>query len=80
MKINWFNIAGITALVLLVGLTGFGAWNYYFHKPVPTVQNYTAPVTNNSYEVKAKQHLITGLYGGRREGAWEGGLTIGWLW
>ena len=80
MKVDWLKIIGIVCLVSLLGLIGFGAWNYYFHKPIPVVNTYTAPVTQIHNEIKAKQHLMTGAYLGRSGDATEIGLTVGWLW
>jgi hypothetical protein len=76
MKIEWLKITGVVLIICLSGLILWGAGNYYFRKPIPIVNNYTAPVTNIHNEIKAKQHLITGLYGNKDT---YGGF-IGWLW
>lgn len=75
-KINWLKVIGAVSTVCLVGAVLWGCYNFYFKKPIPIVNNYTAPVTQTTYEVKSKQHLITGLYGNKN----EIGVVIGWLW
>jgi hypothetical protein len=81
MQINWLRVTGAVASTILSGAILYGTYQYYFgKKPQQTIQNYNSPVTQNHYEIKHKQHLITGIYGGKNKKGWEGGVSIGWLW
>jgi hypothetical protein len=75
-QIDWLKIIGTIAIICLVGIILYGAYSYYFKKPIPVVNNYTAPVTQNTYQIKNKQHLITGIYGNKD----TIGISVGWLW
>ena len=79
-KIDWFKVVGTVATVVVAGLVLYGAFQYYFKKPIPVVNNYTAPVTQIHNEIKAKQHLMTGIYAGKCGTGYEGGIIISWLW
>jgi hypothetical protein len=80
MKVDYLKIAGVVAIIIIVFLLGWASYNYYFKKPIPVVNNYTAPVTQVHNEIKAKQHLLTSIYIGRNGNANEFGGSVGWLW
>ena len=59
--INWFRVAGTVALIVLIGLIGFGAYQFYFCKPTPIIQNTTVQpggVANFNTQKPEKRFLI----------------------
>ena len=80
VKIDWLKIAGVVAIVCLIVLGGYGAYNYYFCKPTPIVQYYTVmpggKIEQKTEQKKTGGHIFTGIYGNKNT---VGGV-IGWLW
>jgi hypothetical protein len=71
--------------ICLVLLVCWGAYKFYFMKPVPNTQTITVMpgATANIKQVeelKKAQHLITGLYLGKSGDATEYGVEVSWLW
>jgi hypothetical protein len=48
MKIDYLKIIGIIAIIIIVGVVLFGAYKYYFSKPMPTIINNTYQVAGNN--------------------------------
>ena len=73
------KIVGYIAITILGGFILFGAYQYYFKKPVPIVNNTTVESGATMQVEQGKQnsqHIITGLYGNHK----EVGIWFGWLW
>lgn len=71
--------------IILLCLCGYGAYKFYFMKPVPNTQSITVMpgATANIKqveEIKKNQHLITGVYVGKSGDGFEGGVQVSWLW
>ena len=67
--------------VILLCFVGYGAYKFYFMKPVPNTQSFTIMpgATANIKqveEIKKNQHLMTGVYFSKD----EIGGTVSWLW
>lgn len=66
MKIDWLKIAGTVAIAVVVSVVLFGAYQYYFKKPVPVINNYTVQsggtITQNP-EKKGGHWAVGGIVG-----------------
>lgn len=80
MKLDWLKLIGIAAIVSLIVMAGWACYKYYFCKPIPVVNNYTAPVTQIHNEIKKAQHLYTGVFCGFAGKDKMVGGEVGWLW
>ena len=70
---------------LFVAFVCFGAYQYYFKKPTPIINNTTVQPgatlnVEQSKQVNTSGRLYTGVYGGRDGSGTEVGIAIGWLW
>jgi hypothetical protein len=81
--INWYRV--ITSLVafIFIGLILWGAYQFYFNKPEPIVNNHYIAMPNSNQTVNQPVNkknnngrLLTGVYGNNKE--WGG--VIGWIW
>lgn len=86
MKIDWLKIIGAVSIVVLVCLIGYGAYEFYFEKPIPIINNTTVQsggqvhVEQSVPKVSKSGHLYTGVYGGKSGNGSDLGIEIGWLW
>ena len=66
MKIDWLKIIGTVAMVILVGLIGFGAYQYYFVKPIPVINNYVVQpggnITQNQQQKVKVNRFAIGIF------------------
>jgi hypothetical protein len=85
MNTWWFKSITLFLSAMLLGLIINGAYQFYFKKPTPIVNNTTLQpgATLNVKQAEPEQstgRLYTGVYGGRSGGGNEIGIEVGWLW
>ena len=80
MNINWFKIYGSVAIIIVIAFLCYGAYRFYFDKPVPVVNNVTA-MPGSNFDVKQGSEsklgrLFTGLSGNKDTLM----VQVGWIW
>ncbi len=66
MSINWFKVIGVVSTICLVAFIGYGAYRFYFGKPVPQNHYYTVQAggtINQNPPKKEKNWAIGGFIG-----------------
>ncbi len=80
MVVDWLKIWGTVAITVVLTFVLYGAYRFYFDKPVPIVNNSTFATGSRPVISQAsggtKGHLMTGVSFNQKDVM----LSLGWLW